>query len=494
MRNAWGSADDTPTTSLKKVVRIKTSDLHPSPNSTNLAKQIRNDILRNEFDYTDAEIADFNTAHPADWVIEDTRFKNQWATDSQVKGWKAEKDGLVPIVLEEPFVKAVQGFQEQRVSFEAFKVGMFITNAEIKKNLTEDFENILASYGNKRIYALNNLMVTIGSSPSSRGEIYKALRYLSNESGYKNNPFLMIALASIPTYKSDTPSFSSADVNQGTIANAVNIAYNNLYNNPAKSSVVKISRTEAAQINEWASTLYSNINANDQATDRSWIARFLKVDENERKNANEGDIISIALPGQNVARPQSNYGKDLENLKKDRAKTGQMWEEIDRGKRDVEPTDPRADNRTGTQFDETFNVKEQVWNRRDGSKPPEQSRPNTYTNQVQSSRELGSVSSGKLKTAGGLLYLFFEYFKWQTFHTRMAAITKYLIEKERLEDKIGAENVYVVPFKPARIEAIIKDFRRNGRITASPTEKRLIVQTLDQLQSLLEESYAYWGK
>ena len=60
MRNAWGSSDDTPTVDSKMVVRIKTSDLIASPHSTKLAKQIRENILRGEFDYNDAEIAEFN--------------------------------------------------------------------------------------------------------------------------------------------------------------------------------------------------------------------------------------------------------------------------------------------------------------------------------------------------------------------------------------------------------------------------------------------------
>ncbi len=85
MRNAWGSSDDTPTTNSGMVVRIKTSDLIPTPYSTKLAKQIRNNILRDEFDYNDAEIANFNIKYPKDWMVELSKNKNEWAQDSEVK-------------------------------------------------------------------------------------------------------------------------------------------------------------------------------------------------------------------------------------------------------------------------------------------------------------------------------------------------------------------------------------------------------------------------
>lgn len=104
MRKAWGSSDDSATVDSGMVVRIKTSHLIPTPYSTKLAKQIRNTILRDEFNYNDAEIAEFNAKHPKDLVIEDKRYPDEWAQDSQVKGWKAGANGLVPITLGELWV------------------------------------------------------------------------------------------------------------------------------------------------------------------------------------------------------------------------------------------------------------------------------------------------------------------------------------------------------------------------------------------------------
>lgn len=148
------------------------------------------------------------------WLLEDTRNPNKWAEDLQVKSWRAEKDGLIPITLEEPWVISVQNFLKNRAAFEIFKVAMFITDSEIRKSFMDDLENILSASGEKRINALNNLMNTMTGTPSARFQIYKALKILTNESGYKNNPFLMIALAATTSYKSNTPSIGSAEINQ----------------------------------------------------------------------------------------------------------------------------------------------------------------------------------------------------------------------------------------------------------------------------------------
>lgn len=145
-------------------------------------------------------------------------------------------------------------------------------------------------------------MVVITGSQSSRAEIYKALRFLTNESGYKDNPFLMLAIAATTSAKSETPAFSSAAVNQSAIANAVKAANISLYGNSAKNSFSTISRLERARIYYWASSLYDGINANYEARNRRWIERFLSISDNGRASLKAGDFISIANSNQNSIR------------------------------------------------------------------------------------------------------------------------------------------------------------------------------------------------
>ena len=70
--------------------------------------------------------------------------------------------------------------REQRASFEAFKVGMFVSDAAVRKNITDDLADILLlSSGEKRIDALNKLMVTIQGSGESHHQVFQALRFLT---------------------------------------------------------------------------------------------------------------------------------------------------------------------------------------------------------------------------------------------------------------------------------------------------------------------------
>jgi len=95
-KNAWATTVDDPTTSLKRTVWIKKPDSYSS-------LEIRNNILRDEFAFTDADIKAFNQKYPRSWVIEDTKHPNKWATAEEIKSWATGLGGTVPIVLEEPW-------------------------------------------------------------------------------------------------------------------------------------------------------------------------------------------------------------------------------------------------------------------------------------------------------------------------------------------------------------------------------------------------------
>ncbi len=168
MRNAWGSSDDTPTADSEMVVRIKTSDLIPSSHSTKLAKQIRNNILRDEFDYNDAEIAEFNIKYPNDIVIGIEGHPVKWADDFQVKGWKARKDGLVPITLTEIWIKVVWNFRNQKILTATNQAAGAITNVETQRTFVDDLTKILKLSGKPRLDALMNLMTNVSGAPSTK--------------------------------------------------------------------------------------------------------------------------------------------------------------------------------------------------------------------------------------------------------------------------------------------------------------------------------------
>ncbi len=254
------------------------------------------------FGYNEADTKALDEQKPGYFFISDKRHPGKWATGAEVKSWAFNIDRTVQVVMPQKLIDDLSGIRDQRASFEAFKVGMSISDDETRQSATQDLENILSATGEKRIAALDNLMVIITGSPSSRAEIYKALRFLTNESGYKNNPFLMLAIAATTSAKSETPAFSSAAVNQSAIADAVKTANTNLYGNSTNKSLSTLSRLEAARINYWASSLYDGINANYEARNRRWIERFLSISDNERASLKVGDFISIANSNQNSVR------------------------------------------------------------------------------------------------------------------------------------------------------------------------------------------------
>lgn len=78
-------------------------------------REIRDTILREQFNYTDADIVEFDrqTDNKGFWV-DDTRHPERWATPDEVKSWKIE-DGQTTITMSESLVRDLRTFRENRV-------------------------------------------------------------------------------------------------------------------------------------------------------------------------------------------------------------------------------------------------------------------------------------------------------------------------------------------------------------------------------------------
>lgn len=491
MRNAWVHSGDAPSASLRTVARIKKPAAPAAKNSTKFSKQIRDDILRGEFGYTDAGVAAFNAQYPNSWVIEDNKYPNKWATDEQIKNAKVEADGLIAIVLEEPWVKAVQDFLTQRASFEAFKVGLFITDADVRKQITDILEAILSSAGDKRITALDNLMIAISGSPTAREEIFRALSFLANESGYKNNPFLLIAMARARIYKSDMLAWGSAATEQTLIFNATKSANENLLWNRSQSALSKISKTEAARINHWASSLYNESGAQDKAIQREWIERYLTISDEERATLNIGDVIEFYAPSVTVMEAPSEYAQKLMNLEKDRAKRLQQEKDIAKIGNPNPPNDPRDRDYYWKPTDrvEMNNALVQQKDRhlKDGGKRPKFKTVNLSVpvNQI-------GYTGDKINPS---LTIIAEILKYIAADRRMSELADYHKKKDYILkqlDKEQRQKMRVVPPKPGTILKAMEKVRRYGVSTVDPAMKAKIPQALRELEIMLEESYVYY--
>lgn len=403
-----------------------------------------------------------------------------------MRNWKTNAAGEISVPVPQEVVDNIIAFREKRASFQILRAAMMITDVETRKQFTEDAESILNSPSGKRFDAVSDLMTTISGSPASRGQIFYALRFLTNEAGYKNNPFLLIAFASTTAFQTNGSSFTVIKRDEAAIANAVRAANEILYNDSTKQFAGKIDRSEAIRINLMASTLYDNINDPDEATFRCWVDRFLGMSETERKSLKEGDTVSIAPPDVNSMRGPFDSEKRLQNAEQKHSETVKTWKQDDQMGKDQNFRLPSDRRRSLLYQDET-----DVYPSKSKDVPAND--PAHSVEKVPS--DFKSIySNGQAIQITTPVTLILESGKWLNFNQRMAIITEYLNKKQALEARIRLDNYHLVPPPPGIIEKYIKDFRRDGRITVNPFQKTKIIGVLSQLNGLLEESYAVWGK
>ena len=319
-------------------------------------------------------------------------------------------------------------------------------------------------------------------------QIHYALRFLTNESGYKKNPFLLLAFAKTTIYSSDEPSFSSPSFNQTQIGIAVRAANESLFE--SKSELTKISKMEAAIINNWASELYKGANAHTESLNRSWIERFLTMSPQERDSYDDGDLIPMIPPNQTAVRDFTKAEQDLGVLRKGLKETLESWQATDSI---GAPQPVKTDHRTSELFqhsDDTYEKQElgkkKIRGTDKGYKPKlELKQKSSGFNQYTKMNVLVDGVSAPFA-------LFIEAAKWRKFQQRMAVVTDYINKKEALERQIRNERVRLKPPPPEVTLLHIKEFQRYRRITTNSSEKQRIIVTIEQLYVLLEEGRAYY--
>ncbi len=151
-------------------------------------------------------------------------------------------------------------------------------------------------------------------------------------------------------------------------------------------------------------------------------------------------------------------------------------------------------------FREKIIKDDKVWDRKDGSKPPQQSRPNIYSNETDTFQIINKNSvqnaENDWRVGGALngLGLFLEAGKWATTAVRMQAITEFINKRDALLKKIQNEMTHVVPDNPQIIEKLIWQIREHARKSADPFEKQRAQRLVERLGLMLEENYAWYGK
>lgn len=88
---------------------------------SNSAREIRNAILREHFGYTDSDIEELDRQMPGKFIITEIG-SNKEATAEQIKNSPVDPiDGLLPVSLNDFWIKTLPGFLERRKASVIFK-------------------------------------------------------------------------------------------------------------------------------------------------------------------------------------------------------------------------------------------------------------------------------------------------------------------------------------------------------------------------------------
>ena len=113
--------------------------------ASNSSREIRDAILREHFGYTETDITELDKKKPGYFYISDSTATDKPASVDRIRGWSTNGSGEVPISMSRDLTDNLIKFREERAVFEVFRIGMFITDAAISRDIKADLENILSA-------------------------------------------------------------------------------------------------------------------------------------------------------------------------------------------------------------------------------------------------------------------------------------------------------------------------------------------------------------
>ncbi len=336
-------------------------------------------------------------------------------------------DGLLLIDLSTVWVKAATDFRDLRILIAVSQAAGIISDVEVQRKFTNDLYDILKYTDEKRMTALRNLM-NLAADPSYNLDISKALTNLEAQ-GYKNNPFLEFARAA---------ALIGVDRNIQSLAllnSSLKIVSQRFSSADNRNPFSTLSSQEAAYFNEKAAVMYAAMGDDWEFQDRDWSKRFYEMSPEEKAQYKPGDVISLTSPGPKAIgtpRPLTEAGTDLNKLNAINIKRKEMEKANDKSRQDVEPSDPEAGESSLITSTYETQVTTEVHDKKDGNKPPSQSRPSEYKSRAVLSQDLNreGVNLGSNGVMGGLA-LISEGFKLAIFNERMSTATSYLNDRDR---------------------------------------------------------------
>lgn len=463
---------------------------HVKKPPSNSSHDIRDAILRDEFGFSAVEIAALTKSDDRLFYISENNGPT-WATTNQVRAWPTNPNGEVSISVTETAVKAILAFHERFLKSKINEALAFITDPQLRSEVMKDLLSILNSSDNERIGSMYDLINDTTGSLQSAAEISRAVTYLTDKAGYANNPFLALikANSALTDYRMKSgPGYDSVALlllNDATRTATANY----MFGSGKNSSTV--SRMEAAVINRQLATMYSQAGKEGEFLRREWAARLYDVSDEERAGFREGDLIELISPGTSMRapRPTTNAEEQLRKLDRERRETVRIQEETDQIGSQVVPTDQRTSEYY--QSSEDGHYYEDLERRKiRGTKKGYQPKFKVVMRYDNPYQRANVWADGY----GAALELPVKAVKYAVTLRRLNELTVYLHKRDKLLSEINNQNRYMVPPKPEKVKSMIQQVQKYGRILSSPLDKTRIQGTLVQLEQLLEDSYAAWGR
>ena len=313
--------------------------------SSDSAREIRDQILRDYFGYTASDIKELDAQLPGKFFIVEKGDKSgKEMTADQVRTWLPDANGMISMTLNDYWLKNLSAFHERRVTIVINQAAGAINDSELRGKVTGYLQKLFSQSESERLTALNDLLNETGGSLDSSGQISAALSHLTDKAGYQDNPLLILVKANAALTEYRMKSGPGYDINARTLLAETIRKANSNFIFGSDQSPHSLSRVEAGFVSRYASSLYNQLGDNKEARERDWAARFYEMGDEERAALSEGDMIEFFSPVTAMSKPQktSDAQSKLEKLNENQAQTQKTWDVTDKIGSQMVPTDHRA--------------------------------------------------------------------------------------------------------------------------------------------------------
>lgn len=459
--------------------------------ASNSSREIRDSILIAEFGFTAKEIEALVAEKDKLFYVRQDNEKD-WATVGQVSKWTTNAEGELAIPVRRKVIEDILAFHQRYLETRIFEAVLGITDPTLRANVYKDLLTILNSpSGSDRIASLYDLLNDTRGNLQAATEISSAVSRLIKEAGQEDNPFLTLIQANAAMTEYTMRSGPGYDIAAITLINEAVRETTSKYLFGKSSSRVAMSRTEAAMLNRQLATMYSQMGKESESRERDWSARFYDISDEERRTLEEGDVIELTSPVEAMGTPPplTQAHRELDRLDDRHEQRVIMQQQIDKIGSQVVPTDHRTSQyfqRSDDPYE--YNSFERKKNR--GPKIGYQPKYKVVTKTMNPYARANVQADG----FGAALELPIKAAKYANTLRRLDEITDYLNRRKVLLARIRGESRYLVPLKPEKVEALIKQVQRYGRVVSNPTAKVQARITLAQLERMWEDSNAFWDK